>query len=85
MIYYSHRTRKALAEGHTYLPLGFAHYSYGSVCQKFLKLFEGSGLKAQEVVMPEIYADAAHLQRAAGGHCMSHSSRMRSFACSKGR
>lgn len=67
MIYYSHRTRKALAEGHTYLPLGFAHYSYGSVCQKFLKLFEGSGLKAQEVVMPEIYADAAHLQRAAGG------------------
>ena len=63
MIYYSHRTRKALAEGHTYLPLGFAHYSYGSVCQKFLKLFKDGGLKSQEVMMPEIYADVAHLAR----------------------
>ncbi len=64
MIYYSHRTRKALAEGHTYLPLGFAHYSYGSVCQKFLKLFKDGGIKSQEVVMPEIYANAAHPARA---------------------
>ncbi len=61
MIYYSHRTRKALAEGHTYLPLGFAHYSYGSVCQKFLKLFKDGGLRSQEVMMPEIYANASLL------------------------
>jgi glycosyltransferase involved in cell wall biosynthesis len=67
MIYYSHRTRKALAEGHTYLPLGFAHYSYGSVCQKFLKLFKEGGLKSQEVIMPEIYANAAHLAAPEGG------------------
>ena len=67
MIYYSHRTRKALAEGHTYLPLGFAHYSYGSVCQKFLKLFKEGGLKSQEVIMPEIYANAAHLAVPEGG------------------
>jgi glycosyltransferase involved in cell wall biosynthesis len=67
MIYYSHRTRKALAEGHTYLPLGFAHYSYGSVCQKFLKLFKEGGIKSQEVVMPEIYANAAHLSTIDGG------------------
>jgi glycosyltransferase involved in cell wall biosynthesis len=67
MIYYSHRTRKALADGHTYLPLGFAHYSYGSVCQKFLKLFKEGGIKSQEVVMPEIYANAAHLSTIEGG------------------
>lgn len=67
MIYYSHRTRKALAEGHTYLPLGFAHYSYGSVCQKFLKLFKEGGMKSQEVVMPEIYANAAHMNVLEGG------------------
>lgn len=67
MIYYSHRTRKALAEGHTYLPLGFAHYSYGSVCQKFLKLFKDGGIKSQEVVMPEIYANAAHMHAPEGG------------------
>jgi glycosyltransferase involved in cell wall biosynthesis len=67
MIYYSHRTRKALAEGHTYLPLGFAHYSYGSVCQKFLNLFKQGGIKSQEVIMPEIYANAAHLNVPEGG------------------
>ncbi len=67
MIYYSHRTRKALAEGHVYLPLGFAHYSYGSVCQKFLELFRRGGIKAQEVLMPEIYANAAHLSPPGGG------------------
>ncbi|WP_297443835.1 glycosyltransferase [Acidocella sp.] len=61
MIYYSHRTRKALAEGHVYLPLGFAHYSYGSVCQKFQKLFEASELAAEELMMPEIYASYADL------------------------
>jgi len=61
VIYYSHRTRKALAEGHHYLPLGFAHYSYGSVCQKFQRLFKESGLPAQELPRPEIYADVAHV------------------------
>ena len=59
MNYFSHRTRKALAEGHTYLPLGFAHYSYGSVCQKFQRLFKEGGLSAQELIRPEIYAKAS--------------------------
>lgn len=67
MIYYSHRTRKTLAEGRVYLPLGYAHYSYGSVCQKFLGLFKRGGIKAQEVLMPEIYANAAHLMPPNGG------------------
>lgn len=56
MIFFSHRTRKALAEGHVFLPLGFAHYSYGTVCQKFQELFRKSGLPAQELIRPEIYA-----------------------------
>ena len=61
MIYYSHRTRKALAEGRSYLPLGFAHYSYGTVCRKFLDVFREGGLEAQELLMPEIYPSPAHL------------------------
>ena len=61
MIYYSHRTRKALAEGRTFLPLGFAHYSYGSVCRSFTSAFEDSEIDAQEVQMPEIYASPAHI------------------------
>ncbi|WP_298283256.1 glycosyltransferase [Acidocella sp.] len=67
MIYYSHRTRKALAEGHVYLPLGFAHYSYGSVCQKFKKLFEDRDLSAEELMMPEIYASHADVGPRGGG------------------
>lgn len=67
MIYYSHRTRKSLAEGHAFLPFGFAHYSYGSVCKKFLKLCKDGGLSTQELVMPEIYADSSHLKPSAGG------------------
>ncbi len=61
MIYYSHRTRKALAEGRLYLPLGFAHYSYGTVCRKFLDIFEESDLPARELTMPEIYPSPRHL------------------------
>lgn len=61
MIYYSHRTRKALAEGRIFLPLGFAHYSYGTVCRKFLELFESSDIPTQELMMPEIYPTAAHV------------------------
>jgi len=61
MIYYSHRTRKALAEGRLFLPLGVAHYSYGSVCQKFLDVFEHAKLPAQELTMPEIYASPKHV------------------------
>lgn len=61
MIYYSHRTRKALAEGRLFLPPGFAHYSYGSVCQKFLDVFEHAKLPAQELTMPEIYASPKHV------------------------
>jgi glycosyltransferase involved in cell wall biosynthesis len=61
MIYYSHRTRKALAEGRLFLPLGFAHYSYGTVCRKFLDLFGENQLPAQELIMPEIYASTRHL------------------------
>jgi len=61
VIYYSHRTRKALAEGRSYLPLGFAHYSYGTVCRKFLDVFREGGLEAQELLMPEIYPSPAHL------------------------
>jgi glycosyltransferase involved in cell wall biosynthesis len=72
MIYYSHRTRKALAEGRLFLPFGFAHYSYGSLCQKFVKLFKDGGLKSQEVIMPEIYANAAHLSVPEGGRLPVH-------------
>jgi hypothetical protein len=61
MIYYSHRTRKALAEGHTYLPLGFAHYSYGAVCRSFVKAFDESGVEASEILRPELYAHAQHI------------------------
>jgi len=61
MIYYSHRTRKALAEGRLFLPLGFAHYSYGTVCRKFLDIFEERGLAARELTMPEIYPSPRHL------------------------
>jgi len=61
MIYYSHRTRKALAEGKLFLPLGFAHYSYGTVCRKFLDIFEQAKMPAQELMMPEIYPSARHL------------------------
>jgi glycosyltransferase involved in cell wall biosynthesis len=61
MIYYSHRTRKALAEGKLFLPLGFAHYSYGTVCRKFLDMFELGKMPAQELMMPEIYPSARHI------------------------
>jgi len=61
VIYYSHRTRKALAEGRIYLPLGFAHYSYGTVCRKFLDIFEASGIASQELLMPEVYPSPAQL------------------------
>ena len=61
MIYYSHRTRKALAENRTYLPLGFAHYSYGTVCRKFLDVFAAARLASQELMMPEIYPSASHI------------------------
>jgi glycosyltransferase involved in cell wall biosynthesis len=61
MIYYSHRTRKALQEGRTFLPLGFAHYSYGTVCKKFLTALTEAKIEAQELVMPEVYASVAHL------------------------
>jgi glycosyltransferase involved in cell wall biosynthesis len=61
MIYYSHRTRKALAEGRQFLPHGFAHYSYGTVCRKFLDIFEHASLPVQELTMPEIYASPKHV------------------------
>jgi hypothetical protein len=61
MIYYSHRTRKALAEGKLFLPLGFAHYSYGTVCRKFLDMFEQARMPVQELLMPEIYPSSRHI------------------------
>jgi hypothetical protein len=73
MIYYSHRTRKALAEGKLFLPLGFAHYSYGTVCRKFLDMFEQARMPVQELLMPEIYH----------ARCTSPSSPMRKSACSR--
>jgi hypothetical protein len=61
MIYYSRRTRKALAEGRDYLPLGFAHYSYGNVCCKFLKALHAERIEAHELIMPEVYPSPQYL------------------------
>ncbi len=66
MIYYSHRTRQALAHNLEYLPLGYAHYSYGSVCKKFIPLLSAQERETQEILMPEIYAHQSHIFRANG-------------------
>lgn len=55
MTFYSVRTRRALAENTRDLPLGAAHYSYGSVCEKFLNLFDYCAIYVQELLRPEIY------------------------------
>ena len=55
MLYYSVRTRQALKDRLEHLPLGLAHYSYGIVCERFLKLFADMGIQTVELLMPEIY------------------------------
>lgn len=59
-LYYSVRTRDALAAGVGAVPFGFAHYSYALVCRKILDLIECNGWTAQELVRPEIYPSYHH-------------------------
>lgn len=66
MIYYSVRTRKALKERLSRLPLGLPHYSYGIVCKKFLSMFEETGIQVAELPMPEIYPSYRDLRRPTG-------------------
>jgi hypothetical protein len=66
MIYYSVRTRKALKERLSRLPLGLPHYSYGIVCKKFLNLFEETGIQVAELPMPKIYPSYRDLRRPTG-------------------
>lgn len=64
MIYYSTKTRSALADITGELPPGAAHYSYSFVCRKFLELFEYEDISAQELLRPEIYPHSSFLSHA---------------------
>jgi hypothetical protein len=57
-LYFSVRPREALKRQMSDLPLGFAHYSYGIVCRRFVNVIEDLGYDAVELPMPEIFANA---------------------------
>ena len=61
MIFFSHRTRRALRDRLQQLPLGLSHYSYGHVCQRFMKVLSLLELSHAELTMPEIYSSYADI------------------------
>jgi glycosyltransferase involved in cell wall biosynthesis len=72
MIYFSCRTRKALADGLAALPLGYAHYSYTHVCRRFVRMLSANGIPTRELVMPEIYNSYRAIQDPTSSHPPIH-------------
>lgn len=53
-LFYSRKTRQALAAADGKVPLGAAHYSYGFVADKFVDLLSSCSYSFEELVRPEL-------------------------------
>ena len=57
VLYYSYKLRRSLADSSISVPPGAAHYSYSSVCSKFLNAFRTRQRFLHELERPEIHVD----------------------------